>query len=163
MSLPCAFIHQSLPSFTVALSGICASSRGRSGTFKGARASQEDSGNMSGRNVPHVPHGGVTTHGTAHKSQLKTVTSSSIHSNATNYCDCHKNTRPMHQQLLSFRTTQWYFHRQAGNKLATMECVLRGELGHGLDQLKLELSELHLIPYLAGCRQHFVPEVRIKS
>lgn len=32
-----------------------------------------------------------------------------------------------------------------------MECVLRGE-GHGLDQMKLELSELHLFPYLAGCR-----------
>ena len=39
--------------------------------------------------------------------------------NAINYCDCDKNTRPMHQLLLSFRTTQWLLYNIFIGKQAT--------------------------------------------
>ena len=92
-----------------------------------------------------------------------------VSSNATNYCDCHKNTRPMHQQFLSFRTTQWLLYNTFIGKQATnwqqWSASFAESLGMALISWNWSCRSFiwFLTWQVAQMWQHFVPEVRIKS
>ena len=60
-----------------------------------------NTGNMSARNVPHVPHGGITTDGTAHKSQLKTVPHKAYAPTGSCFLCCFMATLCHHRQQIA--------------------------------------------------------------